>query len=134
MHLLTPPGIAGVAVVRADLGERAALLAALSAPGGGALSIRPGEAPRRAVLRVGGHAVDDVLVVDRGPRGLELHLHGAPAVLAELDRAFGVRSALPASPAERLRCSAASVEQFELAAEQLGHDFDACLAAAAWSI
>jgi hypothetical protein len=37
--------------------------------------------------------LDEVLVVDRGVDGLELHLHGAPAVLETLHRVFGLDEA-----------------------------------------
>jgi len=126
MKLLTPPGVAGVAVVSARGDERGALLACLRTPSGAAFT--PGAAPRRAVLLLDGEVVDDVLVLARG-EALELHTHGSPAVLDQLDRRFGLQIEPPRSPAERLLREALSVAQFELAAEQLGFDFDAELQA-----
>jgi small GTP-binding protein len=70
-------------------------------------------------------AIDDVLVVDRGAAGLELHLHGSTAVLAALQRAFGLAPAAPHTAAERLLRAALSDEQLELALEQAAFDFAA---------
>src|SRR5687767_8637842 len=80
VELLTPNGVAGVAVVRPSAAERPVVLAALVSPDGTALVPRSG-AVQRAYLRLDGRAVDDVLVVDRAAAGLELHLHGSPGVL-----------------------------------------------------
>lgn len=124
MRLLTPPGIAGVAVVRFDADERGRLFACLEDPAGHALAVSPGVPPRRASLRVDGVRVDDVLVVDRGDRGLELHTHGSPAVLGALARHFASASAPPPSPAERLLRDALGDAQLDFAIEQLGFDFD----------
>lgn len=124
MEQLTPGGLAGVAVVRVAAHERSAVLALLRTPAGTAFSTAPG-VPRRALLEIDGRALDDVLVVDRGPHGLELHLHGAPAVLEALHDRFGLAAASPRSAAERLLRDALSTQQVELAVEQLAHDFDA---------
>ena len=120
MELLTPPGVAGVAVVRVAAAERAPVLACLR-------GARRGVA-WRAVLRIDEVDIDDVLVVDRGAFGLELHVHGAPAVLAALRLRFGLVLAHPHSSAERLMRMAMATSQLELAFEQRTYDFAAELA------
>lgn len=127
MEQLTPNGLAGVAVVRATAAERAALFARLRTPDGRPFASR-GDAPQRAVLALAGRDLDDVLVVERGERGLELHVHGAPAVLAALDRAFALRAAAAPTAAARLLRDALSVAQLDLALEQLDRDFARALA------
>ncbi len=127
MRLLTPPGVAGVACVAAAPAERKAVLACLRAPSGAPLALRPGAPPARACLRLADRPVDDVLAVDRGESGVELHLHGSPAVLELLRRHFAFEVEAP-SPARRLLRTALSVEQLDLALEQLGFDFEAMLA------
>ncbi|MFY9343872.1 MAG: GTPase [Planctomycetota bacterium] len=123
MELLTPRGIAGVAIVRVVAGERAAVLGSLApAPRGQAPSVR------RARLCLDGAALDDVLVVDRGWADLELHLHGAPAVLDALHARFGLSVPSPASSADRLLQQALGEAQLELALEQRQYDFSACIA------
>lgn len=124
MERLTPDGLAGVAVVRAAAHERSAVLALLRTPAGAAFATAPG-VPRRALLVLDGSALDDVLVVDRGSHGLELHVHGAPAVLEAMHHRFGLAAASPRSAAERLLRDALSSQQVDLAVEQLGYDFDA---------
>jgi len=66
-----------------------------------------------------------VLVVDRGTGGLELHLHGSPAVLVALRSRFHVGStaAAAAEPAEVLLRTALSPEQLDLALEQRAFRF-----------
>ncbi|MCA8965976.1 MAG: 50S ribosome-binding GTPase, partial [Planctomycetes bacterium] len=128
MRRLTPAGVAGVACVLAEPAERAALAACLRTASDRPLSLVPGGAPRRARLLLGGRAVDDVLVVDRGEVGVELHLHGSPAVLDLLAEAFGFVAATATTPAQRLRQQAIGVEQLDLALEQEGFDFDRHLA------
>ena len=128
MKLLTPPGVAGIAVLRAGTGERAALLRLLRRGDGQAVVLRPGDPPRRAALQVDGVVVDDVLVVDRGERGVELHVHGAPATVDALRRVFVVEGACPSSYAEQLLWQAITRAQMELALEQMAFDFDACCA------
>jgi small GTP-binding protein len=71
--------------------------------------------------------IDDVLVVERGERGLELHVHGAPAVLAALRSRFGLSQRQSCSAAERLLRSAMADQQLELALEQLACGFAANL-------
>ena len=124
MKLLTPAGIAGVAVLRAERPERDLVAAMLRSPDGGHITTRPGDPPRRALLHVDGVVVDEVIVVDRAS-GIELHTHGSPAVLAALERAAPILAAEPASPAERLLRCAMSREQLELALEQMAHDWAA---------
>ncbi|MGC6486310.1 MAG: GTPase [Planctomycetota bacterium] len=128
MKLLTTPGVAGVAVVEAEPAERPAVLACLRSVGGGPCAPALGGPARRATLVIDGRDVDDVLVVARPSGAREVHVHGAAAVLDQLDAAFGLRVEGPRSPAERLLRDALSPEQFDLAAEQLSYDFDAELA------
>jgi tRNA U34 5-carboxymethylaminomethyl modifying GTPase MnmE/TrmE len=126
MELLTPGGVAGIAVLRAGAAERPAVLASLRTPHGDAFSpARSG--PRRAVLVLGDRDLDDVLVIDRGAAGLELHVHGAPAVLAVIAQRFGVSPAVDARPAAQLLRQALGVAQLDVALEQLAYDFDCCL-------
>ncbi|MCK5945555.1 MAG: hypothetical protein KAI24_26430, partial [Planctomycetes bacterium] len=129
MRLLTPPGLAGIAILRAAPAERQRLLACLRLPGGGPCAPAPGQPPVRAVLRLDGRDVDDVLVVERRGVGLELHVHGSPAVLDQIDAQFGVLVAPAEGPAERLLREALSVEQLDLALEQRGFSFEAELEA-----
>lgn len=125
MKILTPAGAAGIAVLRADPAERARLVRLLRSPTGDVVTLLPGGAPRRAVLHVGACDVDDVLVVDRAALGVELHAHGAPAVVDALRTEFVVEPAEPRSPAEALLRGALSYEQAALAIEQAAFDFDA---------
>jgi small GTP-binding protein len=124
MRLLTPPGVAGIAVVQVQACERERLAPCLRRPGGGPVATTPGLPPRRAWLQLDGQVVDDVLLVDRGARGLELHLHGSRAVLAALERHFVFEAPVHESPADRLLRLAMSDSQLELAIEQLQYDFD----------
>lgn len=118
MKLLTPPGLAGIAVVSADAAERDRLVACLQTPTGAPLALAAGAPPRRATLQLGGVAIDDVLVVDRGRRGLEVHLHGAPAVLDAVRTSFALADAQPATSAEALLWRALGPAQLALALEQ----------------
>jgi small GTP-binding protein len=131
MKLLTPPGLAGVAVLRVEPGERADVLACLQLADGRPCAPSPGRPPQRAALRIDGRDVDDVLVVARADGALELHTHGSPAVLDQIAARFDLEVAPAATPAERLLREALSDQQFDLAAEQCGYDFDAELAALA---
>jgi small GTP-binding protein len=104
--------------------ERLRVARCLRATGGEPIVTAPGAAPRRALLQLDGVVVDDVLVVDRGPHGLEVHLHGSRAVLAALARTF-VSSDAPDPPhAVRLLREAMCESQLDLAVEQMGLDFD----------
>ena len=127
MNLLTPPGAAGIAVLRAGAEERALLRTLLHGPNAAPPRLEPGSPPSRAELRIGGVAVDDVLVIDRGAAGLEIHVHGAPAIVDALRTVFDVRVAAPDSAAERLLWHAMSHGQLALAHEQMAVDFDAFL-------
>lgn len=129
MKLLTPPGVSGVAVLEVEPEERAALLVDLGLVGAEVPPLVAGQPPRRRTLRFDGREVDDVLVVARTGGAVELHVHGSPAVLDQLDQRYGVRVPPVDGPAERLLRDALSPEQLDLALEQRGFDFDAELAA-----
>jgi small GTP-binding protein len=124
VRLLTPPGLAGVAVVQVEAHERDRLGEHLRSASGAAITPMAGAPPRRAMLSLDGAVVDDVLVVDRGTSGLELHLHGSRAVLAALARVFPFAAGPVATPAQRLLGEALCASQLELAIEQQSIDFD----------
>lgn len=129
MRVLTAPGLSGVAVVAFENDERARVAPCLRTAAGRPFAFAGAGRPRLATLQLGGETVDEVLVVERGARGFELHLHGSPAVLAAVAEAFPRRQRDAAagagaeSPAERLLRSALSVEQLDLALEQRAVDF-----------
>ncbi|MBX3461893.1 MAG: 50S ribosome-binding GTPase [Planctomycetes bacterium] len=125
IEILTPTGIGGIAVVRATGPDGARLAGCLRTSSGSVPTVAPGAAPRRALLRCGGEIIDSVLVVDRGSRGFEVHLHGSAAVLAALAREFDCRPWSTGKPAERLLRVALCSTQLELALEQLDGDFEA---------
>ncbi|HEB51902.1 MAG TPA: GTP-binding protein [bacterium] len=129
MKLLTPPGLAGIAVLAVEARERAAVAASLHSASGATVAPVVGGPPVRAALVLDGEVVDDVLALVRADGELELHVHGAPAVIDVLDRRFGVRVDEPLDPAEGLLRAAMSVEQLDLALEQRAYDFDRELAA-----
>ncbi|MEC8251973.1 MAG: GTPase [Planctomycetota bacterium] len=131
MKLLTSPGLAGVAVLHVEPEERAAVLACLRGPTGRPCALRPGGAPSRARLQIDGRDVDDVLLLERSVGALELHTHGAPAVLDQLDARFGVTVAAARGAADQLLRDAMSTAQFDVATEQRTLDFDAELRALA---
>lgn len=131
MNLLTPPGTAGVAVVWFPPDERTAALSLLRPRSGLALA---SDCPRPVLadLWIGGRRIDEVLYVDRGPFGVEVHAHGAPAVWAKLS-ASAVRSP-PRSHVptwERVLQTAMSPEAVGVACEQSRFDFACELAAMA---
>ncbi len=129
MRLLTPAGTAGVAVVAVSPAQRLAVWSCLATRSGRRLPDELSRTPRLASLVLDGAVVDEVLVVDRGSRGLELHLHGAPAVLAALLTKFSLGpTGVDAEPAEHLLRVALCPEQLELALEQLRHPFPSFLA------
>lgn len=123
MELLTPDGVAGVAVVRVAPGERDTVLAMLRLPGGRAFTMRTG-VPLRATLHFEARDLDDVVVVDRGRVGLELHVHGSPAVIHALEGRFGMSSSPSGSVAATLLRRAVGDAQLDLALEQLAFDFE----------
>ena len=123
MELLTPDGVAGVAVVRVAPGERDAVLRMLRMSGGLACAMPTG-VPLRATLHFDARDVDDVVVVDRGRGGFELHLHGSPAVIDALEGRFGVQSSSRPGAAASLLRRALGDAQLDLALEQLEFDFD----------
>lgn len=127
MRLLTPPGRGGIAVVAAVTpAERIALLRCLRTRGGEPVQPSAGGTPRLCVVAPQGEAIDEALLVDRGDAGLELHLHGSPAIVGAL-LAGWPRAAEPVDPAMALLCRALSPGQLELAIEQVRHDFAAWL-------
>jgi len=134
MRLLTPPGLSGVAVVAFADAERDAVYSCLTTRSGrrwsGPDTTSPAR-PRLAALRLGETAVDEVLVVDRGREGLELHLHGSPAVVQALGEHFTAAGrddgGAESEPADCLLRNALAVEQLDLALEQRAVDFEAFL-------
>lgn len=122
MRWLTPQGVAGVAVLAVPESERALVCRHLRLRGGGELS-GTGPALRLAALHLDGAALDEVLVVDRFPDGLELHLHGAPAVRAALEAAGWPIAVTPPTARERLLREALDPAQLDLALEQAALPF-----------
>lgn len=123
MRLLTPRGIGGVAVVAAeDAAEARALLDCLATPGGRRAAPEPGGPPVLARLCLDGAVRDEVLAVAR-PHGLEVHLHGSPQLVAELEARFGPFRRAPVAAADMLLRAALAPEQVALCAEQRRHDF-----------
>ena len=122
MRALTPPGRAGVAVYRFESAERAGILACLRSPTG-CEADPPVDRPVRMVLQLPGGAQDDVLVVARADRSLEVHAHGAPALAAAISSCFPPTPAGRPSPAQSLLLDALDRSQLALALEQAGYDF-----------
>lgn len=127
MELLTPRGLGGVAVFSAQPQERARVLAMLTTRSGAPLVLPSDGRPLRAVWALPSGLVDDVLVVDRGPSGLEVHAHGGVAVLEAVAEAFGAFADRRARPADELLQRALSQEQMALALEQRQRDFEGWL-------
>jgi len=133
MRVLTPPGVAGVAVVAFAASERDAVGAVLRTPSGRPFAFGAGDGerarPRLAALVLDHDPIDEVLVVDRSGRSgagsIELHLHGSMAVVDALRERFGEVPADPGSPATRLMRAALSKAQLDLALEQLDYERDA---------
>ena len=125
MRILTPAGTAGVAVVAVTRDEMQAAGAELVLPSGGTWQVA-NSAVTLARLVVRGQVLDEVLAVPRGDV-VELHPHGSPAVLEVLRATFLCQESVSSPAAELLR-DAMSPEQFDLAAEQLGYDFEIELA------
>jgi small GTP-binding protein len=129
LRVSTPPGIAGIAVVEVPPSMRGALLAVLRRRSGAPFAPGDHRSMATATLVLGGKAVDEVLVVDRGALGIELHVHGAAAVLAALEEHFPCEPAgFGDVSARRLLHEALSVEQLDLALEQLEAPFAVFLA------
>lgn len=129
MRLLTPSGIGGVAVLAVPADAVAAVRAQLRVGGGRRIENWPLKRPMLAQLVLQGVQIDQVIVVDRAERGLELHLHGAPAVVEAIRQWLpeGVVVAdLEAS--SRLLRSALCQAQLDLALEQLQQPFASYLA------
>jgi len=124
MRYLTPPGPAGVAVVAVSAAERSLVNSLLRKPSGAAFP-DSWQGPQLGVLWLDGMAVDELLAIDRGSEGIELHLHGSHAVAAML-RQHGLLddSTPPLAPAERLLRWALDAAQLDLAMEQLAWDFE----------
>lgn len=124
LRLSTPPGIAGIAVVEVPPELRQRVLGVLVGRSGAPFAPAARSAAATALLVLGGETIDEVLVVDRGARGLELHVHGSSAVLAALGEHFPCAAAgIGDDPAQRLLHEAMSPEQFDLALEQLAAPF-----------
>lgn len=82
-----------------------------------------------AQLSIRGVPVDEVIVVGRGPRGIELHLHGAPAVVEAVREWLpGCTVGVEEEASSRLLRSALCHEQLDLALEQLQRPFSSYLA------
>jgi small GTP-binding protein len=128
MELLTPRGHGGVAIVRAADAERALVLERLRTPSGDPIVLVPFGPPKRAEFRLPNGIADDVLVVDRGSLGVEVHLHGGMALLDAVAAAFGELRDPPRSAQQRLLETAFSREQAMLALEQVECDFPTWLA------
>ncbi len=125
MRLLTGRAAAGVSVLVADdQQERAIVQACLGTRNGARVEPWPaGSPPRLLCLDLGDGLRDEVLVVDRGPKGLELHLHGGKAVLGAFERRFGALDEPAAEcvlrpAAEALLRDCLGREQLVLAIEQ----------------
>jgi small GTP-binding protein len=128
VRLLTAPGCGGIAVVAATTAaERRALLASLRTGAGAPVDVAAGAPPRRACLVLDGLVLDEVLVVDRGESGLEVHTHGSPALLAALAARLGPLQPAEVSPAYALLQQSLSTGQLQFCLEQLSCDFDAFL-------
>lgn len=124
MRLLTPLGVSGVAVFACSAEERGLLRSRLRRPGGGPFPYGPVSVPMRAILEIDGCCIDDVVVVDRGGAGDELHTHGAPGVVEFVRSTFSLDDVPSPLPFLSLAQRAATFEQFSLAAEQAQWDFD----------
>jgi hypothetical protein len=123
MEVLTPPGVAGVAVYRLRPEELGALAALASRPIGAAFA-----KPLRTRLRLG-EISEDALLVGRADGSMEAHVHGAAAVDAAFLATFGAPIARCDRPVDRLLRSAMGAAQIALALEQVGRPFDEALVA-----
>lgn len=126
MRQLTPPGVSGVAVFAFSTEERHLLRGCLRGVGGRPFPHGPVMAPVRASLVFEDANIDDVLILDRGAAGDELHTHGSPLVVELVRRHFRADGAgQGATSAMTLARRAISIEQLSLAHEQAGWSFSA---------
>lgn len=124
MRQLTPRGVSGVAVFAFSVDERQLLRSCLRAPGGLPFQQGASVAPTRARLVVDEVPIDDVLLIDRGAAGDELHTHGSPGVLDLVRRRFRAEDhTFVPTPAMALAQRAMCFEQLSLAEEQTRWDF-----------
>lgn len=131
MRLLTPAGTAGVAVVAFPPAQRPLVLSLLRSRCGSRIVETPGH-PVRADLWIDGERVDDVLFVDRGPLGVEMHTHGASSIWRRLAEFLPVDAVSVEVPAwQDVLQAAMSAEAVALACEQSQFDFGEELAALA---
>lgn len=131
MRLLTPSGSAGVAVVAFPPAERHLAWSLLRSRRGEPI-VETGGRPVCAELWIEGERVDEVLVVDRGPLGVEMHTHGASSIWRRLAEHLPVDADAIGAPAwESVLRSALSAELVALACEQSRFDFAEELAAIA---
>lgn len=131
MRLLTPLGTAGVGVVAFPPAQRHLALSLLRSVRGAPLPGAPGH-PVRAELWIDGERVDDVLVVDRGALGVEMHTHGASSIWRRLSEFLPLDAVATEAPAwQTVLQSAMSAEVVALACEQSRFDFGAELASLA---
>lgn len=131
MRLLTPVGTAGVAVVAFPPAQRHLVLSLLRTRSGARPAVGAGS-PVRADLWIDGERVDDVIVLDRGPLGVEMHTHGASVIWRRLSEVLPVDADPIAAPAwQTVLQSAMSAEVVALACEQSRFDFGDELAALA---
>lgn len=129
MRLLTPAGVGGVAVLAVPANAVPAVRSQLRVRGDRRIEIWPPLRPMLAQLCLQDVQIDQVIVVDRGPKGLELHLHGAPAVVDAVSRWWpGVIADSEEDASSRLLRSALCHEQLDLALEQLQQPFASYLA------
>ena len=112
MRQLTPPGVSGVAVFAFSTEERHLLRGCLRGVGGRPFPHGPVMAPVRASLVFEDANIDDVLILDRGAAGDELHTHGSPLVVELVRRHFRADGAgQGATSAMTLARRAISIEQ-----------------------
>jgi len=131
VRLLTPLGTAGVGVVAFPPAQRHLALSLLRSVRGAPLPETRGH-PVRADLWIDGERVDDVLVVDRGAQGIEMHTHGASSIWRRLSESVALDAVATEAPAWlTILQSAMSAEAVALACEQSRFDFGEELASLA---
>ncbi len=129
-RLLTPRGVGAVAVVEC-VGPRGAAFVASTlrrhAADSASIDVPPAGMPALRWLVVEGEVIDQVVVVRRADGRVELHLHGAPAVLAALEGAVGgFDEPDDVGPIERLLRTARGEAQLRLALEQRELEASGC--------